>query len=70
MLELRRVHVVADEEEFIEFDEELHRAQGESDDRRFLNKLLVGQESMKRIFLYKFCCSRTEAVCRLHLSFY
>ena len=48
LLDVRRVHVVADEEEFIEFDEELHRAQGESDDRRLLNKLLVGQESMKR----------------------
>lgn len=48
MLEVRRVHVVADEDEFIEFNEELNRAQAQSDDRKLLKKLLVGQESLKR----------------------
>ena len=48
LLEVRRVHVVADEDEFIEFNEELNRAQAQSDDRKLLKKLLVGQESLKR----------------------
>lgn len=41
LLEVRRVHVVADEDEFIEFNEDLNLEQTKSDDRKLLNKLLV-----------------------------
>lgn len=48
LLPVKRVQVVADDEEFIDFDEDVHRATTQSDDRKLLNKLIIGQESLKR----------------------
>ena len=45
---VKRVRVVPDDDEFIDFDEDLHRATTQSDERQMLNKILIGQESLKR----------------------
>ena len=45
---VKRVRVVPDDDEFIDFDEDLHRGTTQSDERQMLNKIYIGQESLKR----------------------
>ena len=48
MLAVKRIQVVAEDDEFIDYDEEANRAAAQSDERKLLGKLLTGQESLKR----------------------
>ena len=45
---VKRVRVVPDDDEFIDFDEDLHRATIQLDERQMLNKILIGQELLRR----------------------
>ncbi len=48
LLPVKRIQVVAEDDEFIDYDEEANRAAAQSDERKLLGKLLTGQESLKR----------------------
>ena len=55
LLPVKRIQVVAEDDEFIDYDEEANRAAAQSDERKLLGKLLTGQESLKRkLYILKF----------------